>query len=123
MNETPFIKDIQNYANALKLNAIKSDIEEAVSDATANDLGYDEFLCSLLQKEYDIRQYNLTQSRIKAACFPYKKYLEDIVIQDLPKDAQNKLKHLNSLKFVKDGQNVILSGNPGTGKTHSTNCF
>ncbi len=29
-----------------------------------------------------------------------------------------KLKHLNSLKFIKEGQNVVLSGNPSTVKTH-----
>ena len=118
MSNISFINDIQNYAQALKLNVIKSDIQESIDDAMANNLGYDEFLYLLLQKEHDIRQYNLTQSRIKTASFPYKKYLEDIVIDDLPEDAQNKLKHLNSLKFIKDGQNVILSGSPGTGKTH-----
>lgn len=39
-------------------------------------------------------------------------------IGSLPEDAQNKLKHLSSLKFIQEGQNVILAGNPGTGKTH-----
>ncbi|MBE6050032.1 MAG: AAA family ATPase [Clostridium sp.] len=65
-----------------------------------------------------IRKYNLTQSRIKTASFPYKKYLEDIEIDALPEDAKNKLKHLSSLKFIEEAQNVILAGNPGTGKTH-----
>ncbi|NQN83116.1 ATP-binding protein [Streptococcus suis] len=55
---------------------------------------------------------------MKNACFPYKKYFEDLDISALPDDAQNKLKHLSSLKFIDEGQNVILSGNPGTGKTH-----
>lgn len=44
--------------------------------------------------------------------------MEDLSIADLPADAQLKLKHLSSLKFIKDGQNVILCGNCGTGKTH-----
>ena len=69
-------------------------------------------------KESDIRKYNLTQSRIKTASFPYKKYLEDIEINALPEDAQRKLNHLSSLKFIEEAQNVILAGNPGTGKTH-----
>lgn len=50
--------------------------------------------------------------------FPYKKYLEDLVVEELPEDAQKKVKLLESLEFIKEGQNVILSGNPGTGKTH-----
>ena len=90
----------------------------AISDAENNNLSYEEFLCRLLQKESDIRKYNLTQSRIKTASFPYKKYLEDIDIDALPDDAKHKLKHLSSLKFIEEAQNVILAGNPGTGKTH-----
>lgn len=113
-----FIADIKTYAENMKLGVIKSDIEQSIEDANANNLSYEEFLYGLLQKESDIRAYNLTQSRIRTASFPYKKYLEDLSIEDLPADAQLKLKHLSSLKFIKDGQNVILSGNCGTGKTH-----
>lgn len=103
---------------ALELNVMKSDLEETIDDAQNNNLSYEEFLCRLLQKEHDIRNYNLIQSRIKTAAFPYKKYFEDLEIDSLPQDAQNKLKHLSSLKFIEEGQNVILAGNPGTGKTH-----
>lgn len=106
------------YASLLKLNAIKIGADESITDAQNNQLSYEEFLYRLLRKEYDIRHYNAIQSRIKNAGFPYKKYLEDIDISAFPEDAQGKLKHLNSLQFIKEGQNVILSGNPGTGKTH-----
>lgn len=113
-----YLSQAKNYASELKLNAMKADLDETIMDDEKNNLSYAEFLCRLLQKEYDIRHYNLTQSRIKNACFPYKKYFEDLDISALPDDAQNKLKHLSSLKFIDEGQNVILSGNPGTGKTH-----
>ncbi|SHI06512.1 IS21-like element helper ATPase IstB [Clostridium grantii] len=117
-SKNSLIKEIKTYAESMKLGVIKSDIELTIEDANANNLSYEEFLHGLLQKESDIRSYNLTQSRIRTARFPYKKYLEDISIEDLPSDAQLKLKHLSSLKFIKDGQNVIFSGNCGTGKTH-----
>jgi DNA replication protein DnaC len=117
-SENSFVKDIKKYAEIMKLGVVKSDIDQAIEDANTNNLSYEEFLYGILQKECDIRNYNLTQSRIRTASFPYKKYLEDISIKDLPADAQLKLKHLSSLKFIKDGQNVILSGNCGTGKTH-----
>lgn len=113
-----FIDNIKNYSSELKLNVIKSDILDSINEANENNLSYEEFLANLLQKEVDIKKYNLTQSRIRLANFPYKKYLEDLSLQDLPKDAQSKLKYLSSLKFIDNGQNVILSGNPGTGKTH-----
>ena len=116
-SDTYFIQ-AKEYASELRLGAIKSDLEESISDAENNNLSYEEFLCRLLQKESDVRRYNLTQSRIKTASFPYKKYLEDIDVNSLPEDAQHKFKQLSSLKFIQEGQNVILAGNPGTGKTH-----
>lgn len=62
--------------------------------------------------------YNLTQSRIRIANFPYKKYLQDILIKYLPCDAQLKLENLSILKF--DSENLILYGNFQTGKTNIT---
>ena len=82
------------------------------------DASYEEFLYKLLEKEHDVQQENGKQNRIRIANFPYKKYLEDLIVEDLPEDGQRKLKVLKTLDFIKDGQNVILSGNPGTGKTH-----
>ena len=81
-------------------------------------MSYEEFLHRLLQNEYDFKIESLKKSRIRNANFPYKKYLEDLVIEELPEDAQKKLKYLGSLNFIKEGQNIIFSGNPGTGKTH-----
>lgn len=44
--------------------------------------------------------------------------LEELVIDALPEQAKQKLPHLKSLDFIKEGQNVILTGSPGTGKSH-----
>lgn len=118
MQSDTYFNQAKEYANELRLNTLKSSLEESISDAENNNLSYEEFLSRLLQKESDVRHYNLIQSRIKSAAFPYKKYLEDIDIAALPNDAQQKLKHLSSLKFIDEAQNIILSGNPGTGKTH-----
>jgi DNA replication protein DnaC len=46
------------------------------------------------------------------------KYLHDLNRQDLPPDAMAKLAQLERLDFINSGQNLIFSGNPGTGKTH-----
>ena len=54
-----YIDDVKKYAEYLKLNVIKTDIKESIYDALSNNLAYDEFLFRLLQKEYDIKKYNL----------------------------------------------------------------
>lgn len=117
-NKKAFIKGISDYASYLKLSAFKTDLEAIINDATTTDLSYEELLYILLQKEYDYRQEQVRKSRIRIASFPCKLYLEDLDIKELPEDGQKKLPILNSLEFIKTGQNVILSGNSGTGKTH-----
>lgn len=102
----------------LKLPTIKSNIESEIKEANLKDTSYEQFLFNLLQKEADRRRENAKLNRIRQANFPYKKYLEDLAVSDLPADAQSKLKILGSLEFIKTGQNVILAGNPGTGKSH-----
>jgi len=117
-NKKKLYRDIEELAMDLKLPAIKSDFQLDAKDACINDISYEEFLYKLLEKEHVLRNERSKQNRIRIAKFPYKKYIEDIVIDDLPADAKKKLKALTSLEFVNTGQNIILAGNPGTGKTH-----
>lgn len=43
-----YLTQAKNYASELKLNVIKSDLEETIDDAQNNNLRYEEFLCRLL---------------------------------------------------------------------------
>lgn len=117
-NKKAFIKGIYEYATSLKLSAFKLDLESVINEANTTELSYEEIIYTLLQKEYDYRQEQMRKSRIRIANFPYKKYLEDLDVNELPKDGREKLKILSTLNFIPEGQNIILSGNSGTGKTH-----
>lgn len=109
---------IENYCKELKLPAIRQSYKEEIEEANQKNYSYEKFLCQLLQKENDLRRENGKKNRIRLAGFPAKKYLEDLDINALPEDARKKLKVLSSLDFIKNGQNVILAGNAGTGKSH-----
>jgi DNA replication protein DnaC len=106
------------YANDLKLPTFKQNFKEVALELNFEENSFEEYLAILLEKEYELRVVNREKRRIKTANFPYKKYLDDLVIEDLPKDARAKLNLLKSLSFIDEGHNVILAGNPGTGKTH-----
>lgn len=110
--------EINKYSKYLRLPGIRRNYKRFVQEANETDMGYEEFLKKLLEEEYEVRNENSKLNRIRIANFPQKKYLEDLKIECLPKDGQNKLKLLKSLDFVKNGQNLILAGNPGTGKSH-----
>ena len=112
------IKDIIKYSKELRLPQIRRYVNDDIEDACKNNLSYEQFLYGLLQKEYDERIENGKLNRIRIAGFPAKKYLEDLKVEELPQDAQNKLGILKTLDFIKNGQNIIFAGPPGTGKSH-----
>ena len=111
-------KKIQELSIELKLPGIRKHYIEEVKDSIVKELDYESFLLNLLEKEFDLRQENGKTNRIRSANFPYKKHLEDLSIEDLPEAAKQRLGQLKTLDFIKNSQNVILAGNPGTGKTH-----
>jgi len=112
------ISKIKEISKQVRLPGIRRCMVEEIEEANTKNLSYEEFLYHLLLKEYDLRLENSMKNRIRLANFPYKKYLEDLSIEDLPHDAKKRLKVLASLDFIEKGQNVILAGSPGTGKTH-----
>jgi DNA replication protein DnaC len=68
--------------------------------------------------EQDERTERRLQQRVRRAKFPSQMLLQDLIVEELPADGADKLPILQRLDFIAKGQNVILSGNPGTGKTH-----
>lgn len=109
---------IKDLAKELKLPYTSRNLDEEVKEANIKNLAYEDFLLSMLENEHELRKANGVKNRIRQARFPYKKYLEDLSVDDLPQDAKDKVKTFSSLDFIETGQNIILAGNPGTGKTH-----
>ena len=118
INKEELFNYIEEYCKELKLPAIRNNFSEEIKEANQKNISYEEFLYQLLQQESDLRRENGKKSRIRLANFPVKKYLEDLVVEELPEDARDKLRVLSSLEFIKNGQNVIMAGNAGTGKSH-----
>jgi DNA replication protein DnaC len=109
---------IVEYTKELKLPGMRKHFQETLAAASGAELGDDEYLLCLLEKEYELRVENRRKSRLRLAGFPYKKYLDDLDVEFLAQDARKKLQVFKSLDFIRTGQNIILAGNPGTGKTH-----
>lgn len=109
---------IRSYAKQLRLPYTYQNIEHHLEQARIENKSCEEFLLSLFQYESELRAQNGIQQRIRAAKFPYLKHLEELRLDALPEQAQDKFQVLNSLEFIKKKQNIILAGNPGTGKTH-----
>lgn len=109
---------IKTLTKDIGLPGIRKNYPVLLEEFESKDNEYSQFLFKLLELEYVSREKSRKASRIRQAGFPYKKYLEDLKLDELPNDARNKLSELENLDFIKHGQNIILAGNPGTGKTH-----
>ena len=111
-------KAIEEYCKYIKLPEIRKHYKTIAEEASEESLTYENYLFLLLRKEEEKRKMNRVISQIRIAKFPEKKYLEDLNLDELPKSARMRFNELRSLDFVRKGQNLIFTGNPGTGKTH-----
>lgn len=108
---------IKEYATALKLPYIKNNYNEIIKESHLKDMSHEELLTWVLKEELELRQINSVKTKIKNAKFPYKIILDDYVREHLSIEIRQKIKLLETLEFVDNGENIILIGNPGTGKT------
>lgn len=99
----------------LRLPSIRKMVQDE-TEFTNTTQAFDILFQVLVQEKND-RFVRAKQNRIRAANFPQKKLLEELMEDALPDQARHKLAHLKDLD-IKEGQNVILTGSPGTGKTH-----
>lgn len=111
-------EQIITYSKELRLPVFRRDYKDLAVEAAKQGLEYEGYLLQLMEREYEMRVENRKKTQIRQAGFPSKYYLQDLKRQYLPTSAQEKLPLLERLDFITEGQNVILAGNPGTGKTH-----
>ena len=110
--------NIIEAARSLKLGGVRGCIKDLQETAIKENWTYEHFLAEVLQHELKHREESKKKGLVRKAHFPTLKYLEDLERNELPEDMALALPELESLNFIKEGRNVILYGNPGTGKTH-----
>lgn len=108
---------IKENANFLLMPYIKNNYQLIIEEATNKELSYEEFLDELLQGEVDLRKQNSLEKRIRRARFPNKFTFADFKLDHFSTEIRQKIKELQTLKFIENKENIILVGNPGTGKT------
>lgn len=109
---------ITGLAKRLNLHVTAEWLKETLGKANAEGWNAARLLADVLEQEALLKEEHETRRRIKRAEFTQLKYMEDVVVEELPTEAQTALPALKSLDFVREGRNVVLYGNPGTGKTH-----
>lgn len=118
MEENKDLTIIRKAATELKLPLWRDCLDEYISRFASESWSVQHLIAVMMQDQLDLRADNRRRTLIKRADFPQLKYLGDIIPEELPQDGRTALPVLQTLDFVRQGRNVILYGNPGTGKTH-----
>ncbi len=82
------------------------------------DQSYEDFLIALMKQELDSRQESTRKRKIKTAGFPYMKTMDELDYSRFEHVKGAYLNELASCDFISKRQNIVMIGNPGTGKTH-----
>ena len=110
-------EQIQLYAKQLKIPTFSH--YEEVLRRTSPDQTFAELLLFLLKAEYEQRQENKNQRRLKQAGFPYTKTLDELDVSRYGSQITEMfMMELASCRFIDDKKNIVMMGNPGRGKTH-----
>ncbi|MEG6521785.1 IS21-like element helper ATPase IstB [Desulfotomaculum sp. 1211_IL3151] len=112
----PLNETIKLYAKQLRTPSF-SRYENIVRQLSPGD-GYDKFLCELMKLELSQRQEAGQRRRIKKASFPVMKTLDEFNFSRLEHVSEAYIHELASCDFIKNRQNIVMIGTPGSGKTH-----
>lgn len=108
---------IESMMKQFKLVDMREQYRDLILEAESSSMDYESFLVRLLSIEEDGKRSRRTEKLQKEACFESEKRLEDIDYsfnQSLDKD---KITELGRLDFIDTGENVIIIGPPGVGKS------
>ncbi|MBN1920422.1 MAG: ATP-binding protein [Anaerolineae bacterium] len=108
---------IRAHCQQLRLPTVAAVVGATLETAQREAWSLETFLTHLLEQELDGRQTRRITRLLKAAHLPPGKTLETFEQQRLPLRVRRQLAQLAAGEFIPRGDNVLLFGLPGTGKT------
>ncbi len=109
---------ITDYLRALQLPTIRGLYEDHAVKAVQESLGYEMYLCELLERECEVRRHKKTERLLKESRLPLEKTLDSFDMKRLPRKVAQVVNSLLDGSFLERKENILSFGNPGSGKTH-----
>lgn len=106
--------------NLQRLRLLKSHerLEALLQEAAAKELSYADFLDGLLTEEVRAKTAKNVTMRTNLARFPFVKGLDAFDFTYQPSLDKKQITQLSNCHFIEHGENVVILGPPGVGKTH-----
>lgn len=111
------INDISSSCETLKLSGILHSYQAIADECGKTSASYSEYLDQILKYELMQREQRAKEMVLKMAGFPVLKTIDmfDFTSSNIN---QMQIQELTALGFIRNKENIIFIGSPGTGKTH-----
>lgn len=108
---------LQELARTMHLNGMVALLPTLLSDGQKHGLAIQEVIQQLFEKEHQYRQTKSLENRLKNAKMPMLWTLDTFPFTQQPCISKTQIMTLSKLDFIRQYENVIFIGKPGTGKT------
>jgi DNA replication protein DnaC len=115
---TPQLERLAAHCQRLRLHRVGPELATLLEQAAKREVSYADFLDDVLTLEVQSKHEKHLAMRVSMARFPFQKTLEGFEWKFQPSIEPKVIKELATGRFIADGENVLLLGPPGVGKTH-----
>lgn len=117
-NKKTLTKDLEELLKTLKLTVCLDSYQAIAEKCEKEKTSYVEFLHELMLRESELRLQKRIETLINQAKLPRNKLLCDFDMSRIPGLAPSQIQQLAEGNFIDQCHNVLIFGNPGTGKSH-----
>jgi DNA replication protein DnaC len=118
MSKDPSVLLLEHHLKALKLPTLLRDYASLAAVCAQERSDYPQYLLRLTERELIDRERRATERRIKEAQFPVIKTIDTFDFGAQPSVNEPMVRELMRGEYIPKKENILLVGNPGTGKTH-----
>jgi DNA replication protein DnaC len=102
----------------LQLTHVREILAGVLSEAAKQEWTYLEFLDQILRRELDSKQGKRIRMGLQIAHFPCVRTIEAFDFSFQPSADERLIRELSTGNFIAHGENVLMFGPPGVGKSH-----
>jgi DNA replication protein DnaC len=118
VSDSPQVERVTRYLTRLQLVATRDRLETVLQRAAKEEVSYLDFLDCVLGEEVASKNEKRVRMGVQIAHFPLQRRLEDFDFTVQPSIDRKLISELETGRYLAHGENVLLLGPPGVGKSH-----